>query len=279
MATSAQSFRLDHGIWNQTLYSQMREFWFGDIAPNADMPPIDQMKKWFGVGQAPEDKQELDRQCRKMAGSAIESVGPEHLSLPAFTSYEDEEAQAETIVSPFFNEVEVARQQDEEKGAKTLLSLVLLLDQMPRNLFREQHELPLVYRHYDRLAYMLVAGSLHKTPNLFIHSSILKRMYWMWFYLPFTHCEHLPTHQRLYEIGQRTAALAKEPQEGPIADFAQSWTKAYKEHLEPIEKFGRFPHRNQCLGRENTPEETKYLKTADTFGVEQKETKQVKDEL
>ncbi len=31
-------------------------------------------------------------------------------------------------------------------------------------------------------------------------------------------------------------------------------------HLELIEKFGRFPHRNEILGRENTPEEALYLK-------------------
>jgi len=30
-------------------------------------------------------------------------------------------------------------------------------------------------------------------------------------------------------------------------------------HLELIERFGRFPHRNECLGRENTAEEESYL--------------------
>lgn len=32
-------------------------------------------------------------------------------------------------------------------------------------------------------------------------------------------------------------------------------------HRDIIEKFGRFPHRNQLVGRKNTPEETAFLKT------------------
>ncbi len=30
-------------------------------------------------------------------------------------------------------------------------------------------------------------------------------------------------------------------------------------HLQLIERFGRFPHRNKVLGRKNTPEEDAYL--------------------
>jgi uncharacterized protein (DUF924 family) len=37
-------------------------------------------------------------------------------------------------------------------------------------------------------------------------------------------------------------------------------------HKEIIEKFGRFPHRNEVLGRESTPEEVEYLKEAERFG-------------
>ena len=150
---------------------------------------------------------------------------------------------------------------------------------MPRNLFREQHQLPLVYNHYDRLAYALVTGSLKKTPELFTHPSVQNRMYWMWLLMPLTHSEHLPSHRRLYKLAEQFATNASEPKEGPVAEYAKQWFKAYEQHHDPIEKFGRFPHRNQCLDRTNTPEETKYLETADTFGVEQKAKKETKDEL
>ena len=40
-------------------------------------------------------------------------------------------------------------------------------------------------------------------------------------------------------------------------------------HTEPLEKFGRYPHRNGALGRANTKAEQEYLATASTFGVQQ----------
>jgi uncharacterized protein (DUF924 family) len=38
------------------------------------------------------------------------------------------------------------------------------------------------------------------------------------------------------------------------------------EHRDIVARFGRFPHRNEVLGRTSTPEELDYLKTADRFG-------------
>ena len=38
------------------------------------------------------------------------------------------------------------------------------------------------------------------------------------------------------------------------------------EHRELIRRFGRFPHRNELLGRESTAQEKDYLKTGKTFG-------------
>lgn len=37
-------------------------------------------------------------------------------------------------------------------------------------------------------------------------------------------------------------------------------------HKEPVEKFGRYPSRNKAIGRENTPEEEEFLKSASTWG-------------
>ena len=38
------------------------------------------------------------------------------------------------------------------------------------------------------------------------------------------------------------------------------------EHLEILQAFGRYPHRNKVLGRENTEEEELYLRDAGSFG-------------
>ena len=42
-------------------------------------------------------------------------------------------------------------------------------------------------------------------------------------------------------------------------------SKAATEHYETILRFGRFPHRNAVLGRQNTPEENIYLKNPPTW--------------
>ena len=43
------------------------------------------------------------------------------------------------------------------------------------------------------------------------------------------------------------------------------YTKYAIEHLQVIERFGRFPHRNRALGRESTPEEQAWLDAGGGF--------------
>jgi uncharacterized protein (DUF924 family) len=72
-----------------------------------------------------------------------------------------------------------------------------------------------------------------------------------WFvYLPFEHSEDL-NHQR------HCVELYEQMSDDP--DMADAMIYAIK-HLEVIERFGRFPHRNKILGRETTPEEAEFLK-------------------
>lgn len=70
-------------------------------------------------------------------------------------------------------------------------------------------------------------------------------------YMPFMHSEDIAVQKRALVIfknmGEKTFEYAKK-------------------HHDIIEKFGRYPHRNACLGRENTPEEIEYLKDAERFG-------------
>jgi uncharacterized protein (DUF924 family) len=76
------------------------------------------------------------------------------------------------------------------------------------------------------------------------------------FYLPFEHAEDLALQQRGVRLFQRLAA-----------DVAPAWRKEYTgfadyagHHRDIVERFGRFPHRNQTLGRVSTPEEIEFLK-------------------
>jgi len=45
-------------------------------------------------------------------------------------------------------------------------------------------------------------------------------------------------------------------------------------HREAIQRFGRFPHRNKVLGRQNTPEEDEYLKIPPTWGMTKTEAEE-----
>jgi len=71
-----------------------------------------------------------------------------------------------------------------------------------------------------------------------------------WFlYLPFEHAEDLELQRQSVMLFQQ---LGDDPANADVISYAIR-------HLQVIERFGRFPHRNQILGRETTPEEAEFL--------------------
>ncbi|KAK4544951.1 hypothetical protein LTR36_003856 [Oleoguttula mirabilis] len=278
MVTPPQSFQLDRSIFNQSLYSELRNVWFDNLEANTTAPTVAELKRWWGLGSTAEEKAAFDGECRSLFGLALESIGPSKLSLPPFKSYEEDIENAETIAAPFLTEVRNAQREDQKKGADTLLSLILLLDQMTRNIFRDQEGLRLVYGHYDRLAFSLLRGSMALQPSPVRHSS------WTglstvqpWLAMPLIHAEHLPSLELQAEM---IAELRQEcVQDEAALRYAAGAAQANGEHLSPLALFGRYPHRNGALDRQSTPEEEEYLKTAKTFGVKQAEERESKDEL
>ncbi|MBI2313264.1 MAG: DUF924 domain-containing protein [Betaproteobacteria bacterium] len=121
------------------------------------------------------------------------------------------------------------------------LALILLLDQFPRNMFRDT---PLAFAT-DPLALAAAkqavgAGFDTGMPNL-------RRMF---LYLPFEHSEALADQD---EAVRRLEAVKGDPQMAAALDYAHR-------HREVIRRFGRFPHRNAILGRESTAEEREFLR-------------------
>ena len=126
--------------------------------------------------------------------------------------------------------------------AEGALALLLLLDQIPRNIFRGSgHAFASdgLARHYAGRA--LASG----------HDAAFEPMLRAFFYLPFEHSEDIADQRRSVELFQ---ALGVE-----------LYTKYAIEHLQVIERFGRFPHRNRALGRESTPEEQAWLDAGGGF--------------
>lgn len=69
-------------------------------------------------------------------------------------------------------------------------------------------------------------------------------------YMPFMHSEDLKDQQHSVALFRKLAAEENGPD---VAEYAEG-------HRDIVERFGRFPQRNEILGRETTPEEAEFLK-------------------
>jgi uncharacterized protein (DUF924 family) len=272
MTTTPQppsTFALDKSIFNETLYSRVRTFWFADLPPNFTGPNPVALKRWWGLDATKDEKEEVDTACRKEFSPALEAIGPERLQLPPFESHDTEIESASTIASPLLAEVEAANQYSAQQAADTLLSLVILLDQVPRNVFRTQATLPLVYNHYDRLAHALLLSCTTLNPNPVAYPDYMKRpALQSWINMPLLHDESLSSHELWDSMAAQMEAKVPADDVGgtKYLEYARS---SWNTHVDAIKKFGRYPHRNACLGRESSKEEKEWLSKGETFGVSQ----------
>ncbi|HPD82364.1 MAG: DUF924 family protein [Alphaproteobacteria bacterium] len=125
-----------------------------------------------------------------------------------------------------------------QKNADGALALCILLDQMPRNMFRKT---PKAFET-DKKALVISKYAISKGLDQVL--SPQKRRF---LYLPFEHSENLNDQRRSVEL------FEKMKEDDPLGyDYAVR-------HLKVIEEYGRFPHRNKILGRTDTPEEQQYL--------------------
>lgn len=124
---------------------------------------------------------------------------------------------------------------------ESCLALVLLLDQLPRNLFRGK---PRAFAT-DEKARQVARHALSQGFDKAVPP--VRRSF---FYLPFEHSEDLADQHRCVALFE---AMAKGPEDKATARFAEL-------HRDIIARFGRFPHRNEALGRETTAEEAEFLK-------------------
>ncbi|HMN45593.1 MAG TPA: DUF924 family protein [Povalibacter sp.] len=121
--------------------------------------------------------------------------------------------------------------------ARQALATVLVLDQLPRNLFRGSARAFATDARALAIAEQAVASGWDR------ELSAPQRMF---LYMPFQHAEDR-------EIQSRSVALFA------ALGVEQSLDYAHR-HQEVIERFGRFPHRNAALGRESTREEMEFMK-------------------
>ena len=123
-----------------------------------------------------------------------------------------------------------------ETGDDGALALVIVLDQFPRNMFRGDART----HASDPLASAVAHRAIDRGVDARIDPVLREFLY-----LPLMHSEHLGDQLRCIELS-RAAGLAE----------SLKWAE---HHADIIRRFGRFPHRNQILGRATTPEEQAFL--------------------
>ena len=127
-------------------------------------------------------------------------------------------------------------------NAEGALALLVLLDQFPRNAWRDSgHAFAtdgLALQH----ARQAIAAGLDQQVEAELRA---------FFYLPFEHSENLADQERSLALFE---ALGIE-----------HYRRYAETHREVIARFGRFPHRNRALGRINTPDEQAWLDAGGGF--------------
>lgn len=203
---------------------QVLDFWFGGVRDDASALP-ERLRFWFGgAGDTPADVAARDAALGQRLG-------------------------------PLLTELEAGALDGWRHTPAGRLALILLTDQLPRNMHRGQAA---AFAHDTRARALCIEGLA------LAHDRALGAFERLFFYLPLEHSESLADQRLCVALCER---LEREAPEGMAAAFA-GFTRYARQHLEIIERFGRFPHRNRALGRPATAEEADYLASAAgaTFG-------------
>ena len=124
---------------------------------------------------------------------------------------------------------------------RSSLAQILLLDQFTRNAFRGSA------RSFAGDARALAAASRMVGSR---QDEALAPFMRAFVYLPFEHAEGLAMQDEAIRLF--TKLVSESPELADMLDYAHR-------HREVIERFGRFPHRNEILGRQSTAEEIAFI--------------------
>ena len=116
------------------------------------------------------------------------------------------------------------------------LAEIVILDQFSRNMYRNT---PQAFVN-DPLALALSQEAIANQADLELSQTERGMMF-----MPFMHSESLAIHRVAVKLFRKNGILSNYQYE--------------LKHKTIIERFGRYPHRNQILGRDSTPEELEFL--------------------
>jgi uncharacterized protein (DUF924 family) len=154
----------------------------------------------------------------------------------------------------FGEDVALASQGDYDHWAlnpeypRMLLALIMLLDQFRRNMYRNTPEMYAA----DPRCLMLVRRAIRS--GAIERLRLIERVFPC---LVLTHSESLADHHLCMREWEKVEV------ELSPTDPLRVFHEIFDRHLRVIERFGRFPHRNDLLGRGSTPEEEAFLTNAE----------------
>ena len=134
-----------------------------------------------------------------------------------------------------------------------MLDLVVLLDQFSRHVFRKTAQA----FAQDPMARAIAYRSVNQEFDMEL--SVPERLF---LYHPFHHSESLEDQDFGIQLVNKLLSACADEWEEHISESLDF----FKGHREVIARFGRFPHRNEALGRTSTTEELDFLESAPRHG-------------
>lgn len=164
-----------------------------------------------------------------------------------FTKNADYDAEIAEQFKPTLEKINAGGHADWNLNAQGSLAYILVTDQFPRNIFRNQK----TSFSFDPIALTAAIHGIQKGYDQEL--SWIERCF---YYLPFEHAEDLKMQELsllYFQNLQRAIPKMYLDHGDEVYDYAIK-------HWEIIKRFGRFPHRNAILKRTSTPEEIEFLK-------------------
>ncbi len=190
---------------------EIHQFWFASLDERG-MSPAEQNTLWF------KSSQETDQLCRERFGHLVEAAVSGGL-------------------------------QNWEASDRSLIALIILLDQIPRNIYRGT---PSAFAGDARalaLAQRCIAQGHHQR---------LPAIHQVFLFLPLEHSEDIEVQEECVELFRELSTITG-------LKAIEGYLRYAVAHRDVISEFGRFPHRNVILGRDSSPDELEYLATHKGF--------------
>ncbi|KAI4716180.1 hypothetical protein E4T48_07635 [Aureobasidium sp. EXF-10727] len=235
------------------LFTSLHDFWFQHLEDETHLvvPSTQELNVWFV-----DKSDDFDNTCREKFGNALDLI---------------------ITHKPTANDIIAAANPN---TPLQWMSLILLLDQIPRNCYRGTSA-SIISKTFDPLALSVALKA--KALDIHLQPDIRYRLaYRLWLFMPFEHAEDLHMQEVMVneqrercrdmqdlldgDISSQEPDQAKKYCRGVLLEKREEFgacmgvlQKAVDKHYEAIKRFGRFPYRNQALGRETTMEEQEFL--------------------